>query len=73
MAKIREKFTTRVNSEILAAVRALARKESRQVQALVDEALADLLEKQTAPRARVLRAYLSSHEKYAPLYQKLAE
>jgi hypothetical protein len=75
MATVREKFATRVNSEILLAVRALAEKEGRQLQALVGEALADLLEKRknAAPRARVLGAYLVSHENYAPLYKKPAE
>jgi hypothetical protein len=34
----REKFATQVNSEILSAMRALAKKEGRQLQALVDEA-----------------------------------
>lgn len=71
----REKFATQANSELLAAVRALAEKEGRQIQALVDEAFADLLEKRkrTAPRAHVMASYLASHEKYAPLYKKLAE
>jgi hypothetical protein len=75
MAQIREKFATQVNSEILSAVRKLAEKEGRQLQALVDEALADLIEKRrnSAPRAHVMGAYLASHEKYAPLYKKLAE
>ena len=39
MAQTREKFATQVNSEILKAVRTLAEKEGRQLQALVDEAL----------------------------------
>jgi hypothetical protein len=41
----------------------------------VDEALADLIEKRedSATRSRVMGAYLSSHEKYGPLYKKLAE
>jgi hypothetical protein len=41
----------------------------------VDEALADLLEKrqQARPRAHVMDAYLASHEKYGPLYKKLAK
>ncbi len=75
MSAIREKFATQVNSEILSAVRTLAEKEGRQLQALVDEALADLIEKrkQAAPRAHVMGAYLASHEKYAPLYKKLAK
>jgi len=75
MAQSREKFATQVNSEILSAVRTLAEKEGRQLQALVDEALADLIEKRrkTTPRAHVMGAYLASHEKYGPLYKKLAE
>lgn len=71
----REKFATQVNSEILADVRNLAQSEGRQIQALVEEALADLVEKrrQTKPRAHVMAAYQASHEKFAPLYKKLAE
>ena len=75
MSQSREKVATQVNSEILSAVRSLAGKEGRQLQALVDEALADLLEKRkrAAPRAHVMGAYLASHERYGPLYKKLAE
>lgn len=75
MSKTREKFATQVSSEILSAVRTLADKEGRQLQALVDEALGDLIEKhkKATPRAHVMGAYLASHEKYAPLYKKLAE
>ena len=71
----REKFATQVNSEILAALRSLAKSEGRQLQALVDEALADLLEKrkQGRPRAHAMAAYQGSHEKFGPLYKKLAE
>ena len=71
----REKFATQVNSEILSAVRHLAQSEGRQLQALVDEALADLIEKrkQGRPRANVMAAYQASHDKFGPLYKKLAE
>jgi hypothetical protein len=71
----REKFATRVDSEILSALRSLAKSEGRQLQALVDEALADLLEKrkQGRPRAHVMAAYQASHEQFGPLYKKLAE
>jgi hypothetical protein len=71
----REKFATQVDIEILTAVRTLAQKEGRQLQALVDEALSDLIEKhkQARPRPHVMGAYLASHEKYGPLYKKLAE
>ncbi len=75
MSQTREKFATQVNSEILLAVRTLADKEGRQLQVLVEEALADLIEKRkkATPRGHVMAAYLASHEKYAPLYKKLAE
>ncbi len=75
MSQTREKFATQVNSDILSAVRTLATKEGRQLQALVDEAFADLIEKRkkATPRAHVMGAYLASHEKYGPLYKKLAE
>lgn len=71
----REKFATQVNSEILSAVRSLAEKEGRQLQVLVEEALADLIEKRkmATARAHVMGAYLGSHDKYSSLYKKLAE
>jgi len=74
-AMARAKFATQVNSQILVEVRMLAEKEGRQIQALVDEALADLIEKRkkSTPRSHVMGAYLASHEKYGPLYKKLAE
>lgn len=75
MSQAREKFATQVNAELLAALRALAQEEGRQIQALVDEALIDLIEKRKSakPRPHVMAAYLASHEKYASLYKKLAE
>lgn len=75
MPQTREKFATQVNAEILATIRAIAEKEGRQLQALVDEALSDLIEKrrQARPRPHVLAAYLASHDKYAELYKKLAQ
>ncbi len=71
----REKFATQVNSEILSAIRNLAKSEGRQLQALVDEAFADLLEKrkQAHPRTNVMAIYQASHSQFAPLYKKLAE
>jgi hypothetical protein len=75
MSQTREKFATQVKSELLSAIRALAEEEGRQLQALVDEAFADLIEKRRTakPRPHVMGAYFASHEKYGPLYKKLAE
>jgi hypothetical protein len=44
MAQTRKKLATQVNSENLKAVRRLAAKEGSQLQALMEEALADLLD-----------------------------
>ena len=75
MSQTREKFATQVNPEILSAVRTLAEAQGRQLQALVDEALTDLIEKHknARPRPHVMGAYFASHEKYGPLYKKLAK
>ena len=71
----RKKFATQVDTAILSAVRTLAHEEGRQLQALVDEALSDLVEKhrQARPRPHVMGAYHTSHEKFGSLYKKLAQ
>jgi hypothetical protein len=71
----REKFATQVDKEILTAIRAIAHEEGRQLQHLIDEALSDLIEKrrQARPRAHVMAAYRTSHDKFGDLYKKLAE
>ena len=72
---LRQKFATQVNTETLARVREIAAREGRQIQALVDEALTDLVEKRQQGRARphVMAAYRKSREKYDELYKKLAQ
>jgi hypothetical protein len=74
MTEPREKFATQVQPSLLASVRSLAQQEGRQLQALIEEALTDLIEKRknARPRPEVMVAYHNSHEKYAALYQKLA-
>ncbi len=71
----RKKFATQVDTDILTTVRAIAQEEGRQIQALVDEALSDLIEKRrkARPRAQVMAAYQASHEKFGSLYKRLAE
>ncbi len=75
MSGAKEKFATQVSPEILAELRALAQSEGRQLQALVDEALGDLIEKRrnTRPRPQVMSAYHTSHDTYADLYRRLAK
>jgi hypothetical protein len=73
--KQRQKFATQVDPDLIEAVRGLAREEGRQVQALIDEALADLVEKRRLgkPRKHVMTAYQASHQRFGKLYRKLAE
>ena len=75
MADVREKFATQVDPDVLAGIRKLAKQEGRQLQALVEEALADLIEKRrnSRPRPNVMAAYQASHERYGSLYKKLAK
>lgn len=74
-SQARKKLATQVDSEILAAVHDLAQSEGRELQSLVDEALADLIEKRhrARPRPDVMAAYQSSHARFSSLYKKLAE
>ncbi|WP_395711610.1 hypothetical protein [Reyranella sp.] len=74
MASDLEELATRVDAKTLAALRRLAEKEGRQLEALVDEALRDLLEKRELgrPRDHVMEAYQRSHARYGELYKKLA-
>lgn len=75
MSKTREKFATQVDTDLLGELRRLAKEEGRQLQTLVEEAFADLLDKHTNTKARshVMAAYQTSHARFAPLYRKLAE
>jgi len=75
MSAAMPKIANLVSSEILAEVGALAENEGRPLQALIDEALIDLIEKRRNTKARVyvMHAYHASHEQYAELYQKLAK
>ena len=72
---MREKFTVKVDAKTLAAARRLAKRERRQLQELVDEALTDLVEKRRldSPRTHVMDAYQGSHARYGELYKKLAQ
>ncbi len=72
---MREKLTARVDARTLAAVRRLAKKEGRRLQALVDEALTDLVEKRSLgrPRTHVMDAYKLSQARFGELYKKLAQ
>lgn len=70
-----EQFATKIDSDVLASLRSLAQEAGLNMDALVEEALRDLIQKHQEPRPRphVTAAYEASHEKFATLYKKLAE
>lgn len=71
----REKLTIEIDAKALASLRDLAKSEGLELEALVGEALEDLIAKRQdgKPRTSVMTAYETSQQKFAPLYKKLAD
>jgi len=71
----RVKFSTQVDPQLLEEVRGIAGDEGRMLQAIIEEALRNLVEerRQSRPRARVMAAYQAGVAAFDPLYKKLAE
>lgn len=71
----RQKFATQVDPEILQLTRAIAQAEGKQLQAIVEEALLDLIEKRhgARPRPQVMALYEASVAQYGPLYERLSK
>ena len=71
----RKKFTTQVDFSLLGELRQLAKTEGRQLQALIEEALADLMEKRKheRPRSHVMEVYRQSLGRRERLYRQLAK
>ena len=75
MMKSREKFASQADPQLLAAVRNIAAKEGKQFQALIHEALQDLVDKKSnaTPRPKVLAAFDASLREFDALYHELAK
>ncbi|MCY3745080.1 MAG: hypothetical protein OXH05_02520 [Acidobacteria bacterium] len=75
MSSKRQAITFEISVETLAQLHEIAAKEGLELPALVDEALAGLVEqrRQGLPRPRVMTAYLKGRRKYDELYRKLAQ
>ena len=69
------KFATQADPKVLDEVRAIAQKEGKQLQAVIDEALRDFVEKRKRgkPRPEVLTAFGESLAEYDALYRELAK
>jgi hypothetical protein len=73
MAAMREKFATQ--ADLLAEIRKIAKDESRQLQAVVEDALRAHVEgrSKARPRRHVMDAHRSGLSRYGDLYEKLAK
>ena len=69
------KFATQADPVVLQTLKSIAASEGRQIQALVDEALRDYIERKTGntPRRHVMDAIRNSMEQYDSLYRELAK
>jgi hypothetical protein len=75
MVTKREKFSSQADEQILAGARALAHSQGRQFQSILEEALAEYLERHQVerPRAHVMEAFGLSMDEFDDLYKKLAQ
>lgn len=71
----REKFSSQAAPEVLAALRQIAEAQGRQLQAVLDEALRDYIDRhqQERPRRHVMASFASSLEEFDSLYRELAK
>jgi predicted SpoU family rRNA methylase len=69
------KFASQADAQVLDSLKEIAKREGRQFQALLDEALRDYIEKKQTGKARkhVLAAYEESVVKFDALYAELAK
>jgi hypothetical protein len=68
------KFSSQARPELLEEVRRIATAEGRQFQAVLDEALAEWVDRKTgaSPRPEVVAHAKASIARHRPLYEKLA-
>ena len=71
----RQKFASQASPEVLRAVRAIADQEGRHLQAVIEEALQEYVDRRTGerPREQVLAHLQASVERHRDLYRRLAE
>ena len=71
----REKFSSQLDSELLASAREFAKSNGRQFQSVLEQALAEYLDRHMSnrPRSHVMDALGLSIEEFDALYEKLAQ
>jgi hypothetical protein len=75
MAAVYQKFATQADPKVLEEIRAIAAKEGKQLQSVVDEALRDFIDKKKrgSLRPEVMTAFGESLAQYDALYKELAK
>ena len=75
MEKQKVKFATQIAEDVLAMLRATAKQDGRQIQAVLDEALREYFDnrKRSAPRRHILTALQVSMDEHDELYKALAK
>ena len=71
----REKFASQADPEVLAAMREAAAGEGRQLQAVIEDAMREYLERRATdrPRPQVVQALAESSAEFDSLYARLAQ
>jgi len=72
---MKQKFSSQLDADLLAEVRAISDEEGRQLQAVLDEALTEWVERKRGlrPRSEVLAHLKDSMARNRTLYRRLAE
>lgn len=75
MSKPLKKFSTQADPELLKLVKDIAQEEGKQFQALIEEALRDLIDKKKTlkPRKHIMNYFADSLKEYDSLYKELAK
>lgn len=75
MTEPRQKFASQAAPELLEAVRSIADEEGRQLQAVIEDALREYVERKRGerPRGHVLAHLEASVASHRELYRRLAE
>jgi predicted transcriptional regulator len=73
--KVRRKFSSQADPEVLKAMQAIAEQEGRQLQAVIGDAMREYVARrqQQGPRRNVLEAFKKSLKERDELYRKLAK
>lgn len=72
---MKQKFSSQLDADLLADVRAISKEEGRQLQSVLDEALTEWVERKRGlrPRSEVLAHLRDSMARNRSLYRRLAE